>query len=445
MNDSQASPLVFRVCDPPSMRIAVLGELGAASDEGSHVYFESLSRSYAQIGVVVERVEIRSARAGVFSIRLAAQLRKGRFDVVQYVPRNGLTNASLLRTAWLARVVPGARVYGTFLQADAAPKIGRFARGVRALVLDDAHRAALTGAGAKAWNTGVGIDSSRFSPDGPVAADLWPSGDGRKVLHVGHLRPGRNLTVISELASRGARCLVVASTSTSEDPGVTKELESAGVKVIREYIPNIGAVYRAADVYVFPVTDARSAIAVPLSVLEAIACGTQVVSTRFGALEQHLPDGATIAFVEAPDLVDSALSVPTVTRNTAQLQQWTDVALANREIFEEDRSRRPARLVVLVGVDGSGKSTQADLLARDAAARGIEATTVWARWDPLLVRPLIKLFHRSAAVSGPSVRGEFQRDLAIKRRVFRSALARRLWRAVASVDYGARTLPKLSS
>jgi glycosyltransferase involved in cell wall biosynthesis len=78
--------------------------------------------------------------------------------------------------------------------------------------------------------------------------------------------------------------LVVGSTKTDYDQSVIHTLLANGVAVHRDYVSDIASVYRAADVYVFPVHGARGAIDLPLSVLEALACGVPVVARPFGVL-----------------------------------------------------------------------------------------------------------------------------------------------------------------
>jgi thymidylate kinase len=46
-------------------------------------------------------------------------------------------------------------------------------------------------------------------------------------------------------------------------------------------------------------------------------------------------------------------------------------------------------LIAFTGIDGSGKTTQADLLVKNLLKDGIEAAYVWSRWEPFLVRPFI--------------------------------------------------------
>ncbi len=131
----------------------------------------------------------------------------------------------------------------------------------------------------------------------------------RFVLHVGHLNRRRidaeEVARISRLP--GCRVMVVGSTSTPQDAGLVRDLEASGCVVVSEFLPNIERVYGAADVYLFPTRDQRSSIGVPLSVLEALACGLPVVSTRFEGLPRLFPATPYVRFVSSPDQMTLAL------------------------------------------------------------------------------------------------------------------------------------------
>jgi|GEM_PF-594658 len=421
------------------LRVAIVGEAHGVADEGTHVYFDALAAAYDALGVGLERFSIASTsgRSRLLSPSLMHAIRRGRFDAVQYIPKSGLTSASLARTAYLGALAGPSRVFGTYLQSDTALPRLRFPARTRALVLATSLRDAMKEKGFDAHVCGVGVDPERYHRDGAHDDSLWPEGSGPRFLHVGHLKPGRRLEVFAELARRGGRCLVIGSTSTEPDPHVVDFLEQAGVRVVRRFISDLGAVYRAADVYVFSVTDVRSAIAVPLSVLEAVACGTPVVSTDFGALREHVPADQSVVFVDPARIADAAFEPPARVP-TGGLLSWREVASQNLELFEKQAFRPPSGLVALVGVDGSGKSTQAKLLADEASLRGIRTAVVWARWDPLILKPLTRLVGRAAVVkSGDG----FARGLSWKRRVFRSPVARHAWRLASAIDYAVRTVP----
>lgn len=91
--------------------------------------------------------------------------------------------------------------------------------------------------------------------------------------------------MLPSLAGRpGDYPVVVGSSSTPHDAALVAELRAGGVRVIDEPVAAIDALYRLADCYVFPAAGETSAIDLPLSVLEAMACDLPVVSTPFGAL-----------------------------------------------------------------------------------------------------------------------------------------------------------------
>jgi len=117
------------------------------------------------------------------------------------------------------------------------------------------------------------------------------------ILHCGHLKESRNLRVLLDLVDDFSVVLIV-STSTPPDLELKEELEQGGVRVIHEYIANIADYYNATDVYLFPVKSEHDAIALPLSVLESLACGVPVISTPFGLLQKYTPEGVGLIFTE---------------------------------------------------------------------------------------------------------------------------------------------------
>ena len=160
-----------------------------------------------------------------------------------------------------------------------------------------------------------GIDLKRFAPY-PRGADPGSRfrifGEDRQpcgpvLLHVGHVRPNRGIERLIAL-KRGlgddAEVVVLGSPTFRSDPSLVSELEAAGVVVRIGFVENLDTYYRAADLYVFPVTDEEGgAVDLPLTVLEALACGTPVVSTLFGSLPQILSDLSEIRFVDVGGLL----------------------------------------------------------------------------------------------------------------------------------------------
>ena len=49
-------------------------------------------------------------------------------------------------------------------------------------------------------------------------------------------------------------------------------------------------------------------------------------------------------------------------------------------------------LICFVGIDGSGKSTQAQILQNSLEGMGIDTVNLWSRWEPYLLKPFIECF-----------------------------------------------------
>lgn len=112
------------------------------------------------------------------------------------------------------------------------------------------------------------------------------------VTHIGHLSTGRNLRSLIPIQAAGFQVVIVSSTSTpveSVAPGnLSGELRKCGIIVLTDYVDDIKEVYQMSDLYVFPVVDECSSIGLPLSILEARACGVPVLTTEYGSVKYFL-------------------------------------------------------------------------------------------------------------------------------------------------------------
>ncbi|MBM4389129.1 MAG: glycosyltransferase [Deltaproteobacteria bacterium] len=148
------------------------------------------------------------------------------------------------------------------------------------------------------------IDRDRFRRvDRDEALKLFPELAGKKAaLHVGHINRFRiDQDLVRRIAEAGFTPVIVGSPSTPQDSGLIEELLYFGAVVYIERIENLAALYSLADFYFFPVTNERSSVAIPLSVLEALACGTRVITTRFGSLPDILKDDPMVTFIDRPE------------------------------------------------------------------------------------------------------------------------------------------------
>ena len=184
-----------------------------------------------------------------------------------------------------------------------------------ALGLSDTVVRHLAQLGAETELVPAGVDLRRFRlPSAEARAAqrraLGVDASETLVLHVGHLNRSRlDAAEIRALARRpGLRFIVVGSTSTPQDRALIRDLESAGCRVIADYLERVEDLYAAADVYLFPTREQRSSIGIPLSVLEALACGVPVVSTRFEGLPRLFPATPFVRFASSTRQLERALA-----------------------------------------------------------------------------------------------------------------------------------------
>jgi glycosyltransferase involved in cell wall biosynthesis len=99
--------------------------------------------------------------------------------------------------------------------------------------------------------------------------------------------------------------------------------------VLHTYLPNIEDLYRASDLYLFPVHEGSGSIEFPLSVLEAMACNLPVLATRFGALPESFPEGFGLRYLaqgeNVGDAVTGLFSEPPRTRELVAAYSWDAV------------------------------------------------------------------------------------------------------------------------
>lgn len=139
----------------------------------------------------------------------------------------------------------------------------------------------------------TGVDTERFCP---VSQDEQKnlkikygfSPDRPLVLHVGHLKAGRNVEQLLKI-DKEKQVLLVVSTMflNDQDRELRRRLEGAeGIRIMDDYLPQIQEIYQMADAYFFPVVESGNCIDVPLSCLEAAACGKPIVTTPYGEMKE---------------------------------------------------------------------------------------------------------------------------------------------------------------
>lgn len=191
----------------------------------------------------------------------------------------------------------------------------------------------------------VGINGEKFAPvDADTAAKLKKkygfSPEKPLVLHVGHCSVGRGLEDFLALDGQAVQRLVVAS-GMFEDGETVRRLEQGGVTLHRGFLPQVEEVYQMADCYLFPTRSTEFVISVPLSVMEALSCGTPVISYRsFGGLKGiQSVKGAVSRINTAADLnaiVPKAAAGKQNRSLLAQPHSWSEAAAYVMNIVKEE-------------------------------------------------------------------------------------------------------------
>ncbi|HSR24288.1 MAG TPA: glycosyltransferase, partial [Candidatus Eisenbacteria bacterium] len=341
--------------------LVVAEELGGTPDEGYVGFVRALEARLSSRRPMLLQTSRPHRWAGWRPVRLLSrtwqvvraarrpEVRRARPPAVLYASRSSLTLAARFR-ARLLRVLCRAPVAFVALQSS---NRGRPRSAVLRMLAPDLlllpterERDVAMALGIRAATISSGVDLERFRP--PLPGELealrrkWGlSCEDRLVLHVGHLREGRNLQVMASIAARpGVTALVAASSWRGpESDGLRRDLEAGGVTVIDGYVPNVEELYRLADCYVFPTVSPGSAVALPLSVLEALASDLPVVSTTFGALPELFGGVPGLDLVESPALLLeralAACGTRVRTRHLVEPYAWDGLAERLADLLDE--------------------------------------------------------------------------------------------------------------
>lgn len=265
---------------------------------------------------------------------------KKKKEAVLYVPFSARQNFSAMRIFVLSLVAKKGlyavttlnrpyNIFGRLLLKLSRAKLIAFS--------DEARRAHADIVGeSRVVYLKTGVDTSKFVPvskekskelKGKYGLDT----DRPVVLHVGHMKYGRN---VSQLAKIGKeyQSLLVTSTATKneQDVSLREELSAcSNLRIIDTYVPDIQEIYQLSDIYLFPVKEAANCIDIPLSCMEAASCNLPVVTTDYAEMKEFI--GAdSFYFIESFDadylnkLLARALSKESGSRQSVIPYDWNN-------------------------------------------------------------------------------------------------------------------------
>ena len=186
----------------------------------------------------------------------------------------------------------------------------------------------------------LGVDERRIAvvPNavGPPFEPTGPAADGDYVLSVGTLEPRKNLARVIDAARRTGLELRIVGARGWGDVSV----DGDGVRWLGEVSDDeLARLYRGSRCVVYP--SLYEGFGIP--VLEALACGTPVVTTAGSAMEE-VADGAAV-LVDPRDPAAIAAGIEEATARQDELRTlgpsrarrfgWDDVAAATAAVYRE--------------------------------------------------------------------------------------------------------------
>lgn len=324
------------------MRICLVGHHDQQPDEGVRRITYHLGRE------LEKRHSLMRAGIGELSCRKA--IRSFQPDIIHFVlspTLQGLAAAKILSLAYRSAVTVVSAPHPDLRS------MGRLASWFRPdLLLVQAHDSErrFRSLGFKTQFLPNGVDTSRFVPvdastKGQLRNKYDVDADKFVALHVGALNRGRNLEFMQSLQGDDNQVLVVGRASEMGDSSLAEELKQRGCTVCTEYLANLEEVYALSDCYVFPTTDRRYCVEMPLSVLEAMSCNLPVVTTRFGALPRAFEEGEGLIFADGEESLASAVErvtapLHTTTRDKVLPYDWASIGHQLERIYNSLNAQR---------------------------------------------------------------------------------------------------------
>lgn len=184
-----------------------------------------------------------------------------------------------------------------------------------------------------------GVDTRVFSPGANTTwRDRLDLGDAPLVISIRQCRPLYNIDTIIRAFARvrdalpAARLVIKLVSQAPDDPYLVQLRELAGQLALGEavsFVPQVAYaeipdLYRAADV----VVSAPSSDGMPVSVLEAMACGAPVVASDLPALRELTAEGADLSLTPVRDAEALSRAILTLLTDPARRQQASERNLA---------------------------------------------------------------------------------------------------------------------
>jgi glycosyltransferase involved in cell wall biosynthesis len=184
------------------------------------------------------------------------------------------------------------------------------------LVQSDETERLFQNAGCKTKVLFNGVDLKKFRPLGheeklELRRKFGIPSDRFVVLHIGTIKEGRNIRMLTSVQNSGNQVIVTGNTTIKNEMPLKECLEENGCMIWIGYFSHIEEIYALADCYVFPVKPSAriECIEMPLSVMEAMACNLPIIASRYGALPRAFKEGNGLRYFDPENQISDLIGV----------------------------------------------------------------------------------------------------------------------------------------
>ena len=169
---------------------------------------------------------------------------------------------------------------------------------------------------------------------------------GKIILHVGQITRVRELEKLIEISSSlEYKIIVIGASSIPADPTLKEEIIKSGIVVIDEFIDHLEWYYQVSDIFIFPGTTssfygAASAIEIPLSVLEAMACNIPIISGQFGGLPSFFNEDDYFIYANSgKEIIEAIKKIECLNKTIKNREKvlgysWANLTIRLIELYE---------------------------------------------------------------------------------------------------------------
>jgi glycosyltransferase involved in cell wall biosynthesis len=298
------------------VKICLLGEFSGNLDEGMRIVSFHLAGELSKKNQVL-KLDLRD----IFTFDFWGEIRRFHPDIVHYI--HGPTIKSFIITKSISIFNHDTKVVMSAMR-PIIPYPFRilipFLKPNMILTQSQATEAMFKQMGCKTVAFPCGVDVKKFNPILKLKKKEFRkkygiSQDIFLIFHVGSIKEGRNVRILTKLQDEENQVLIVGSSTTGINSEVLNALEDSGCMVWPKYIENIEDIYIMSDCYVYPTISQydfigrviADSIEMPLSVLEAMSFNLPVISTEFGALPRFFEEGDGLVFFKSDEEICESL------------------------------------------------------------------------------------------------------------------------------------------